>query len=260
MHFMLEVYYGLKFQCARFDSESWKTLIEAGLYDPSKLIGWNYDEENKRITLCKEIGRFWATKMDADPLELEEVIYQFEEYCKFYKNDIWKIKAVEEVGMRILHEDEEFKIVYVCKTDLIAEHVSLFAPWDHKTGERNQTPHNTSNQFRGTCFVLGVNVMIINKIGFQKTLSPAERFLRYPLEISNSLIEEWRQDTIYWAKVLDFYMTNDYWPRNYTGCDKYSGCLYRSLCEKSPEYRLNTEEMLYHIGESWDVSKVLEAE
>lgn len=261
MHKLLEPWYGLKYGCARFDSDTWKTLLEAGLMPD---VIYDHDHENEvvrenLINFCVQVGQFWATKMDAPPEELEEVIYQFKEYVDFYKNEDWHPLAVEEVGSRILFEDSEWKIIYNCKTDLVAERGSLIVPWDHKTGKRRAVPSSLGNQWIGTCFVLQTNRIMLNKIGFQKSLKPQERFQRFLMEVQDSRIEEWMIDTIYWAKLLHWYIENDYWPMNRTSCDKYSGCIYKTLHEKAPDQRLYVIERDFHIGDKWDVAKILEA-
>jgi|SRR5579864_362837 len=255
MHKILEVWYGLRYNCARLDSDTWLALKDGGFVTQLR------DFENERealIEFCCEVGRFFATKMDAPVEELEEVIYQFKEYVNFYRNEDWHPLAVEEVGSRILFEDEEWKIIYNCKTDIVAERGTLIAPWDHKTGKRRQQPSSLGNQWIGTCFVLQTNRVMLNKIGFQKSLKPSERFQRFLMEIQDSRIHEWVEDTIYWAKLLHWHISTDYWPRNRTSCDKYSGCVYKDICEKPPESRLYVIERDFYVGDKWDVAKMLE--
>lgn len=253
MHKLLEPYYGIKGKCADKESDFWVALKSAGLD-----IGFDASHA-ELVKFCEEVGRFWSTTLETEDLD-DEVIPQFKDYTECYENEPWRALAVEEVGSRLLFEDEDWKIIYSCKTDLIAENGDKIIPWDHKTGKRRQVPHNTSNQFRGTCFVLGCNEILINKIGFQKTLSTAERFQRFNIKISDSIIQEWMIDTIFWAKLYWHYIDTGNFPRNLTSCDKYSGCAFRSICEADPDYRLFEIERNFHVGEPWDVAKVLEGE
>jgi hypothetical protein len=205
-----------------------------------------------------QAGRFFATKLDLPIDELEECIFQFSSYCDYYAHDSWHPLAVEEVGSKILYESEDLKIIYNFKIDLIAEQGRIIAPFDHKTSKRRSEPSSLSNQFIGYCYGLGLNNIVINKIGFQKTLSPKERFNRFILTIDNDRINEWIQNTVYWCRLLQDYHTNNYWPRNFTSCDKYSGCIYSKLCESSPEGRLYKIERDYKIEKPWDVAQGLE--
>lgn len=257
-HKIIEVYYGLKHAIVRPDSDTWVALREAGLAPVNDSPLLNNPEIEVLIPYCKEVGQFFASQMDAKPEDLEEVIYQFEQYADFYRHDEWHPLAVEEVGSRILFEDELWKIVYNIKCDLVAEKGSRLAPWDHKTGSRRQTPSSLANQFIGTCFVMGTNFMMINKIGFQKSLSTSERFQRFLLNISNTRIEEWVNNTIIWGKRLYESIHSDLWEMNLTSCDKYSGCVYRSVCEAPPENRVFQIERDFREGNKWDVAQILE--
>ena len=249
MHKMLEVFYSLKFGLSKFDSGIWPEILESGL-----TLGEILDTETI-IEFCQKVGLFLATKMNAEPKDLEEVIYQFKAYMDFYKHDPWRALAVEEVGSKVLFENENHKIIWNCKTDLVAEKGSIIAPWDHKTGKRRSTPSSLSNQFIGTCFVLGMNNILINKIGFQKTLKESERFQRFLLTISNARIEEWRTNTIAWA--LRF-AKEQHFPPNLTSCDKYSGCLFEEVCTADPNNRDYVIDKDFSTGKVWDVAKILE--
>jgi hypothetical protein len=209
--------------------------------------------------------------------EIESTIYQFSEYCKYYEHDSWKPLAVEEVGSKLIFEDKDYQIIYSCKTDLVAQQVNIIAPFDHKTSKRREEPSSLSNQFIGTCYVLGFNNIVINKIGFQKTLKANERFQRFILTIDEARIAEWLQNTIFWSFFHLMLTAEDRkeritaaqhmvdqleivsHPMNLTSCDKYSGCIYSSLCESSPEGRNWKIERDYKKEKDWDVAKILEA-
>jgi PD-(D/E)XK nuclease superfamily len=253
MHKMLEVYYSLLGSCARLDSEVFLELHKAGLTTP---LVHNFPTIVRYAT---ETGRYFATKLNL-PIDVsEETIYQFNEYAKYYENDSWRPLAVEEVGSKILYEDADLQIIYNCKTDLVAQQVNIIAPFDHKTSKRRENPTSLSNQFIGTCYVLGFNNIVINKIGFQKTLKANERFQRYILTIDEERIKEWRENTILWCKVLVNYQEKNNWPMNLTSCDKYSGCIYAPICESSPEGRPWKIERDYKKEKEWDVASILEA-
>lgn len=253
LHKMLEVYYGIKGKCARVDSELWQVVIEA-IPDahPDNFVG-------DPVQIAIDIGQFFASKMTLPLEEVEEIIYQFREYCNYYANDPWKPLAVEEVGSKMIYEDEEIKIVYNFKIDLIGEQGKIIAPFDHKSSKRRGDPSSLSNQFIGYAFGIDSSHVVVNKIGFQKTLKPAERFQRIILTIDESRKKEWLENTIWWCKMLDFHKQANNWPMNLTSCDKYSGCVFANLCESSPEARDWKIERDYKVGEKWDVAHVLEA-
>lgn len=255
MHDMLEVYYALKGP-RNFKTQIWKDLSSAGLlHDIQEATTFN---ETDAVRFCTSVGYWSAAQKDLQGDIVDETIFQFKEYCQFYKNDNWTPLAVEEVGSRVIYEDEDLKIIYNFKVDMVATNGSIIAPFDHKTGARRSEPTSLSNQFIGYCFGLGLQNIVINKIGFQKTLKPVERFQRYPLVISQARIIEWLENTIWWVKLWDKSHSEGYYPKDLTSCDKYSGCMFRKICESDPESREWKLERDFLKGKTWDVAKYLE--
>jgi hypothetical protein len=259
IHKMLEVYYSLQLKNFDFDTEVWKEIISSGLAlkDHQTSVP-NLTSHQDIVSFSVQVGRYFSTKMDLPSEEIDESIYQFKEYCNYYQHDSWSPLAVEEVGSKILFENEDYKFIYNFKVDLVAEKGNIIAPFDHKTSKRRVEPTSLSNQFIGYCYGLGMNNIVVNKIGFQKTLSPAQRFNRYILTIDDERINEWINNTTYWCTQLIAARESGTWPMNLTSCDKYSGCIYSSLCETDPDSRLYKIERDFKIGEDWDVAKRLE--
>jgi len=251
MHTMLEVYYSLIGNCIDPKSEIFNKINEVGFTARP-------EKRNEAKDFALQVGQWYASTLDL-PLEVcNEVIFQFDEYCKYYANDTWKPLAVERVGSKILYDSDDLRVIYNFKIDLVAQRANTIAPFDHKTSTRRETPSPLSNQFAGYAF--GVNAMnvVVNKIGFQKTLKPADRFQRFFLTYSKAQLEEWQSNTIYWAHQLAAKLETNYWEKNLTSCDKYSGCAYAPICEASPALRERVIENQYHIGEKWDVALALE--
>src|SRR5204862_6305778 len=67
---------------------------------------------------------------------------------------------------------------------------------DHKSSSRRGTPSGLDNQFLGYCWALDVNNLVINKIGFQKTLKNEDKFERHVKSYSKELLDEWRVNSI----------------------------------------------------------------
>lgn len=254
IHKMLEVYYSLQLKNFEFNTEVWKEILQSGIKAPTK------NDLSTTRDFAISTGRYFSTKMTLPSEEVEESIYQFREYCNYFSHDSWSPLAVEEVGSKILFENEEFKFIYNFKIDLIAEQGRIIAPFDHKTSRRRSEPSSLSNQFIGYCYGLGLNNIVINKIGFQKSLTPAQRFNRYILTIDDVRIAEWVDNTISWCARIIEAKESDSWPMNLTSCDKYSGCIYASLCETDPESRLYKIERDFKVDKPWDVAKELEKE
>jgi hypothetical protein len=119
-------------------------------------------------------------------------------------------------------------------------------------------PSSLSNQFIGYCYALETDRIIVNKIGFQKSLPPKDRFQRYILNIDKARIAEWRENTLYWIQQYLSWRDDDYWPMNLTSCDKYSGCIFKRICETDPESRDWKIQKDFTTVPRWDVAKSLE--
>lgn len=260
MHDMLEVYYGLRGP-RTFDTKIWQDLRESGIDVDGIMrapVPSSTNTDALYVAFCKQVGYWSAAQKDLAGDVVDETIYQFSEYTQFYKNDPWIALAVEEVGSKVMYEDESLKIIYNFKIDLVAQNGSMVAPFDHKTGARRSEPTSLSNQFIGYCFGLGLTNIVINKIGFQKTLKPSERFQRFPLAISVARITEWVDNTVWWIKMWDRCNSEGFYPKDFTSCDKYSGCMFRKICESDPEARAWKLERDFFKGQIWDVAAMLE--
>lgn len=284
LHSVLELYDGLMGNCFNLESETWRALDDVNFGKFSEPIEKfvQSPEENKPtkrdiIDFCLKAGQFFASKMEIDTETADNVLYQFGQYAEFYLHDPWMTLAVEEVGSKVLFENSELKIIYSGKIDRLVQQGNIIAPMDHKSSERRGDVSSMSNQFIGYCFLLSTNHIIIDKIGFQKTLKPAERFQRFILNIDDGRISEWRDNSINTIlNHLSLTIENDLEALEYygmlrmrkiqkrammnlTSCDKYSGCIYRNICESNPEGRDWIKERDYVIREKWDVGSILEA-
>lgn len=273
LHKVLELYDGILGKCANMDSDTWQAIINEEFV--SKFSSKLEPTKQDIIDFCVLAGQFFASKMEIDSEVAANVLYQFKEYCYYYNNDPWSTLAVEEVGSRVLFENSELKIIYAVKIDRFVEQGSIRAPMDHKSSERRGDVSSMSNQFIGYCWAMNCNQIIIDKIGFQKTLKPSERFQRFVLTIDDGRIAEWvlnstktilnhlaltaedeTEAILYFTMLRELNKTPI---MNLTSCDKYSGCIYRNICESNPEGREWTKERDYIIRESWDVGSILEA-
>lgn len=192
--------------------------------------------------------------------EVEDVIRVYQEYTTYYANDGWdNILFTEKVASKVMYEDDEIVIVYEGKIDLgIALSNYPIMIVDHKTEKRKNPASDMTNQFMGYCWLLDTQNIIINRIGMQTTVKPADKFIREVLSYSKARLEEWKNNSIFWIKQAIQYIEHDIYPMNLTSCDKYSGCTYRSVCKCSPEDRDLQLQKLFQIRETqWDVGATL---
>jgi hypothetical protein len=218
------------------------------------------------------------------PLEtVEECIKQFRDYVMYNALDTWVPIAVEEPFSKLMyrradvscpmHQEwdekcdackrtEGLTILFEGKIDLIVKvthNPGLILIVDHKTGSRNQEPTGLSNQFMGYAWAFQdiapnkIPRVVINKIGFQKTLPPKDRFRRYIRSYQPDVLEEWRANTIYWAHQILNYIDNDAFPTNFTSCDKYGGCIFKDVCYSSPHARERKLKIDFKAREKHDI-------
>jgi hypothetical protein len=212
---------------------------------------------NEITKTCIKKAEKHLLKLDLDVGLGQEIIKVYEQYAEYYKNESWQILEVEKPFAKVIFEDETLKIVYVGIIDLLT-HVAIV---DHKSSSRRGQTSGLSNQFMGYAWAFNLHNVVINKVGLQKTLKPEEKFERPTKSYPAAIIEEWKNNTINVAKTMFVYINNipDMMnKRNYTSCDKYSGCIFQEVCETTPEAREFKISQKYQIGESWRPVKGLE--
>jgi len=210
-------------------------------------------EHNKLIDECVLIGRQEASMARFDLQQFEEEdLYTFKENILHHQYDGWEILSVEEPFTRVLFDSEDLMILWEGIIDLrIRDAKGVGGVVDHKTEARKSTPFVLSNQFQGYSWAFDSQV-IINKIGFQKTLENRERYRRIYITHEPALLEEWRQDIIRGVRRAIEWHRVDYFPRNRTSCDKYSGCIFQQVCKAHPAVREYKLQAYYIQDKAWD--------
>jgi hypothetical protein len=197
------------------------------------------------------------------------VLETMQQYFDFYKNDSWTPLHVEYVKPILLYEDEDLRVGWKSKYDLIVDTNAGPRPVDHKTSKKREDTISLNNQFMGQCFNLGVKTIIIDKIGFQTTLKPEEKFQRPTLNYTSDRIEEWRTEIVpYYARMYLAYKDAGYFPPNFTQCDsKYSRCIFAAgygqmigYCDSDRIMREDVEKLNYVAGKKWDIQNIAEGE
>lgn len=214
----------------------------------AKFIGMPHKD---LVDTCIEIGRTASFDMDLEPEYRNECLKQFQEYAYHFAGDGWMALEIEQSFSKKLYEDDDLIILYEGIVDLVADTPMGVVVVDHKTASRRSEVSDLSNQFLGYCWALDVPRLVVNRIGFQKTLSAKERFQRIIMNYPQGRLDEWQYWATYWLKVYAFYLENDVWPPNFTSCDKYSGCIFAPVCSRLPEAREFIMEQKYRVVEPW---------
>lgn len=186
----------------------------------------------------------------------KHVFHTMEEYFDYWRSENWTPIEVENVRRHIIYEDDELSIMWKAKFDLIEDSHIGFISTDHKTMSQVRDTVSLNNQFIGQCVLLNQRRIQINKIGFQTSLKPEEKFLRPLITYSADRIAEWRFETVpYYARQLLAYYKAQYYPQNFHSCeDKYGYCMFKNVCEHDRNMREKMLELEFKTVEPWDVN------
>lgn len=222
--------------------------------------GKNFDE---RIKLAVNEMHLASIDSDMDADEVSRTIDVTIESMKHWRNEDeeFRVKAVEEPFVYLLYEDDNICIYMMGKIDLLADFRNYSdLVMDHKSYERDFPLKRTANQFSNYVNAIGSNYLLVNRVGFQKSLTPPNKHKRIMLTYDPAFLEQWKNNVV--SIIKNEYLrctAENNWPMNFTSCDKFNRlCEYHDVCDTSgeanKEYKLN---MHFADGEIWDVSALL---
>ena len=237
MHYMLELYYQKQVEG--------ETKIRAKEY-------------------AVEQARIYYPKLSLPVPDCEECVANFLAYCTYWHNDTWVPlpNRIEEAFAVPVYEDKDYQwsdsdtgITLVAQgvIDLeIRTENDQEVLVDHKTPSRNREPEKLGYQFPLYCYARNKRKVIINHVGKQKTLKPADKFIRYQRFYSEDWLAEFMvhvvDKVLNWVKMLE---AGEFQP-DFSSCDKFNGCIYRRVCEQAPRMRDQVLEMYFKPSEPWD--------
>lgn len=252
MHKFLEFYYGSLAKGTNKKDAFQIGMAKAELYiqsDPNDL---------------KEYPGVRNTPMESNGnvIGWQYVLDTCQQYFDFWIKDHWVPLWTEQVRSKVLFRDDEMEILWKAKIDLNADTNQGIFPVDHKTGKQNRETIVLNPQFIGQTLVMGTNTMIVNKIGWQKSLKPEEKFLRVPVSYNSELQLEFMGEILpYYASMMIGCARNGYWPPNYMNCDtKYGKCAFYEICKTTPDTRNELLQSQFMVGEPWNPTNEGETE
>lgn len=177
-----------------------------------------------------------------------------DQYYRFYRNDHWVPLEIEIVKGQILYEDDEIRVLWKAKLDATFDTNQGIYPVDHKTMKQRRKTNSMNNQFMGQCLIMKTQNVIINKIGFQTTLKPEEKFERKPVSYSSERLVEWQTETLpFYARQLMMYNEMEHFPPNFTNCEnKFGNCAFLPVCEANQSMRESELKRLFKVGPEWN--------
>lgn len=222
----------------------------AGVYEGVTACGHQHDEYPGVVNTPAES----TGQKEGNLVGWKWALATCEQYFDFYKNDFWVPLEVEVTKREILYEDDEIRILWKAKLDWIVDTNQGIFPSDHKTSKQRRDTNSQSSQFMGQCILMKTRKTIINKIGFQTTLKPEEKFTRVLMTYSADRLMEWQSEILpHYAYQLLSFSENDSFPPNFTHCEsKYGNCVMLHVCEADRGMRGETVALNFIKGPVWD--------
>jgi len=257
IHKVLEVYY--KHKIKGFDSKTsvGQALAAGQLY----IIGCPHCSIMEGTPSCgHEIGDYPGLSNTPENNERFTIGWRFaidtcEQYFEHYKGDSFIPLQAEHVKGDVLYEDDEIRILWKAKFDLIIDTNQIgIVSMDHKTFKQRRDKSTLSNQFLGQCMLLKSRNVIVNKIGLQTTLKIDERLSREVVSFTSDRLIEWQGEILpYYAYKLIQFQESEYYPPNYTHCDNmYGSCMFKSVCESNRDMREEVLRNEFQLAPVWD--------
>lgn len=99
------------------------------------------------------------------------------------------------------------------------------------------SPHNQMTLYTFACKVIFETVIKGGIIDAMQVKADNTEFGQGFVFRTNEQLDEWLTDFRYMLEENERYVQDNHWPMRETSCDKYGGCKFRGICNKTPKVR-----------------------
>ena len=209
------------------------------------------------VELSAFVGRTYMA-VDSENLSTndgEEIIRQFVEYTDYYQNDGWQPLEIESPFSKILYEVQGSNPDSRGQDRLAHGFTRREDRSRYKTASQRVEQSKLSNQFLVTPGQRELRLWLLIELDFKRLYRLLSVFREFLCSYPRSMKDEWREWAIYWARWAAFHVKEGIFPPNFTSCDKFGGCIYRSVCETDPQNREWKASTLFRVAGAVDSSR-----
>jgi hypothetical protein len=237
------------------------TLTHEGLraYYEGMRIGQDYVVRvGGALQACRKMA---PTLLTLDSEDILDVYNTLEQYFDHKKNEVIHVVFTERLFTHVAYEVFPLRIIVTGRIDLGILEGTQLVPVDHKSEAESWFYSALSNQFKIYALACDSTRLYVNRVGFQKSKKPADKFKVETITFDSDALEEFKNEVLpYYAKQMLIAAEDNYYPPNYASCIKgHFGCVFSDkyrggICNASRavrEEKLN----LYFKQEEWDPSR-----
>ncbi len=232
------------------------TLAHEGLraYYEGMRTGMDY---SLRVTAALQACRKLApTLLTLDSDDILDCYSTLEQYFDHKKNEVIHVVFTEKVFTYVAYEVFPLRITVTGRIDLGILEGSQLVPVDHKSESESWFYSALSNQFKIYALACESQRIYINRVGFQKTKKPADKFKVETITFDNDALLEFRYEVLpYYAKQMLLAAEDNFYPPNYASCIKgHFGCVFSDkyrggICNVSRDVRQQKLDQYFKVVE-----------
>lgn len=254
VHIILE-----HFNHALINGDSRDAAIDKGFIAANEFLAGHYRVNNTYLRADDDYASDkFIEQEESDKWNLgwRFVLGTMKEYFDYWRNDSFTILNAEHVITETIYEDDEMVIGWKAKFDAIVDMTNGLMPMDHKTMKQRRESNSNNIQFMGQCFLTKSRNMMVNKIGFQTSLKPHERFERSIISYTADRLAEFANEIVpHYGRMLLAYNEAEHFPPNFTHCEnKFGACEFykHDVCNNDRRMRDETIKIYWRVGKKWD--------